>query len=84
MSIAYDRQVQAVRVRLLLPNVVAKMETRGIDAEELQQVLTILLERHGLHAPNLERLIDTHYWNWKRDPRMTLVEYVRQVPDDRG
>lgn len=73
-----DRQVQQVKIRLLLPTLLATMRQRGLDADELSLVLDLFVERHGLQEFGIvERWLDAHYWNWKRDPRMTLVEYVR-------
>lgn len=78
-------QVEQVRIRLLHHATVAKLRQRGIDPEELRQVVDIVIERHGLHAVDLESRLEAHYNSWRRDPRMTLSEYVRQLHsnDDR-
>lgn len=78
MNAAAQEQVRQVRIRLLHHATVAKLRQRGIDPEELRQVVDLVIERHGLHAPDLESRIEAHYNGWRRDPRMTLSEYVRQ------
>lgn len=76
---ATDQQVRQVRVRLLLPTMLARMQQRGIDPDALWPVVELLIERHGTDAAVLETKLESLYHNWRRDPRMTLAEFARQT-----
>ena len=75
-------QVEQVRVRLLLPSVVAAIGRRTlIDPDELLQVIELCVERHGLLA-DIEGIVTLHWHNWQREPRETLTEHVRRAVGD--
>lgn len=77
---ATDRQVQQVRVRLLHSSTIATLRQRTqLEEHALAEIVDYCVKKHGLHA-DLEGAVDLLYWNWRRDPRMTLVEYLRSTP----
>lgn len=77
---ATDRQVQQVRVRLLHSSTIATLRQRNhVDEEALQLVVDYCVKTHGLHG-DLEKAADAVFWGWRRDPRMTLSEYIRSLP----
>jgi len=73
-------QVQQVRIRLLHSSTIAALRQRNhVDNEVLSVLVDYCVRTHGLHA-DLEKAADALFWNWRRDPRMTLEEYVRSLP----
>lgn len=71
-------QVKKVRVRLLHHDAIARVQQRThLSEAELSQVVAICVERNGLHS-DIEGWIDSQFWNWRCDPRMTLIEFLRQ------
>lgn len=78
-----NSQVEQVRVRLLLSDVIASIRQHtGLDQNELTQVINLCVERHGLSS-DIEVCVLAYYNNWRSNPRLTLTEHVRLAMKDK-
>lgn len=72
--------VNRVRVRLALDELLGVLRSRGVDNDQLLAVVEHVVDDLGSFELQLvaER-VDHLFWAWKRDPRQTLLEYVKDA-----